>query len=72
LPVSILAYATAPALLFIACMMTRGLSEINRADVTDYVPAVVNTLAMPLTFSIATGSGISFISYAAVEILSGR
>ena len=65
-------YATAPALLFVACMMTRGLSEINWEDVTDYVPAVVTALAMPLTFSISTGIGIGFITYAAVKILSGR
>ncbi len=53
-------------------MMTRGLSEINWEDVTDYVPAVVTALAMPLTFSISTGIGIGFITYAAVKILSGR
>ena len=69
---SVLAYATAPALLFVACMMARGLSEINWDDVTDYVPAVVTALAMPLTFSIATGIGIGFITYAAVKVLSGR
>ncbi len=69
---SIPAYATAPALLFVACMMARGLAEINWEDVTDYVPAVVTALAMPLTFSIATGIGIGFITYAAVKVLSGR
>ena len=69
---SVPAYATAPALLFVACMMTRGLSEVNWDDVTDYVPAVVTAIAMPLTFSIATGIGIGFITYAAVKILSGR
>jgi len=69
---SIPAYATAPALLFVACMMARGLAEINWEDVTDYVPAVVTALAMPLTFSIATGIGIGFITYAAVKLLSGR
>ena len=69
---SIPAYATAPALLFVACMMARGLVEVNWEDVTDYVPAVVTALAMPLTFSIATGIGIGFITYAAVKVLSGR
>ena len=69
---SVPAYATAPALLFVACMMTRGLSEVNWDDVTDYVPAVVTAIAMPLTFSIATGIGIGFITYAVVKLLSGR
>lgn len=69
---SVPAYATAPALLFVACMMARGLAEINWEDVTDYVPAVITAISMPLTFSIATGIGIGFITYAAVKILSGR
>lgn len=66
------AFATAPALLFVACMMTRGLAELNWDDVTDYAPAVVTALAMPLTFSIATGIGLGFITYAAAKLLSGR
>ena len=69
---SVPAYATAPALLFVACMMTRGLSEIDWEDVTEYAPAVVTALAMPLTFSIATGIGMGIITYAAVKLLSGR
>jgi len=53
-------------------MMTRGLSEIDWDDVTEYAPAVVTALAMPLTFSIATGIGMGIITYAAVKLLSGR
>ena len=34
---SVPAYATAPALLFVACMVARGLSEINWEEVTDYM-----------------------------------
>ncbi|MEE9194959.1 MAG: NCS2 family permease [Alphaproteobacteria bacterium] len=66
------AYATAPALLFVACLMTRGLSEIDWDDITESAPAVVTAIAMPLTFSIAHGMGIGFITYAAVKILSGK
>ncbi len=65
-------YATAPALLFVGCLMARGLSEIDWEDVTEYAPAVVTALAMPFTFSIANGIGLGFISYAAVKLLSGR
>jgi len=65
-------YATAPALLYVACLMTRGLAEIDWDDVTESAPAVVTALAMPLTFSIANGIGIGFITYAAVKLLSGR
>ena len=65
-------YATAPALLFVACLMARGLSEIDWEDATEYAPGVVTAISMPLTFSIADGIGLGFISYAAIKILSGR
>lgn len=66
------AYATAPALLFVACLMARGLSEIDWQDVTEFAPAVVCALTMPLTYSIADGIGLGFITYAAIKGLSGR
>ena len=66
------AYATAPALLFVGCLMARGLSEIDWDDVTEYAPAVVTALAMPFTFSIANGIALGFIAYAVVKLLSGR
>jgi adenine/guanine/hypoxanthine permease len=65
-------YATAPALFFVACLMTRGLAEIDWQDVTEYAPAVVTALTMPLTFSIANGIAFGFIAYAAVKLLAGR
>ena len=65
-------YATAPALLFVACLMTRGLAEIDWEDVTESAPAVVTAITMPLTFSIANGMGIGFITYAAVKVMSGK
>ncbi|MDX1709959.1 MAG: NCS2 family permease [Rhodovibrionaceae bacterium] len=69
---SVPAYATAPALLFVATLMARGLTEINWDEPTDYAPAVVTALSMPLTFSIADGIGLGFITYTVVKILSGR
>lgn len=66
------AYATAPALLFVACIMARGMAEIDWDDVTELVPAVMTAIAMPLTFSIATGIGIGFITYAGIKLLAGR
>jgi AGZA family xanthine/uracil permease-like MFS transporter len=66
------AYATAPALLFVACLMARGLAEIDWEDVTEYVPGVVTAITMPLTFSIANGIAFGFIGYAAAKLLAGR
>jgi AGZA family xanthine/uracil permease-like MFS transporter len=65
-------YASAAALLFVACVMTQGLAEINWDDLTEYAPAVVTAVTMPLTYSIATGIGLGFITYAACKILSGK
>ena len=65
-------YATAPAIMFVACIMARGLSEMDWTDVTEYAPAVVAAVMMPLTYSIAIGIGFGFITYAVVKILSGR
>lgn len=72
LATSIPAYATAPALLFVACLMARGLAELDWEDVTEYVPGVVAAIAMPLTFSIANGIAFGFVTYAAIKLLSGR
>ncbi|WP_165855504.1 NCS2 family permease [Marinobacter sp. JSM 1782161] len=66
------AYATAPALLYVAVLMTSGLKLIEWDDVTDAAPAVVTALVMPLTFSIANGIAMGFITYALIKALSGR
>jgi AGZA family xanthine/uracil permease-like MFS transporter len=66
------AYATAAALLYVACVMARGLAEIDWEDVTEYAPAVVTALAMPFTYSIATGIGLGFITYAVIKIIAGK
>ncbi len=66
------AFATAPALLFVACLMAAALRDLNWDDATDAIPAVVLTLAMPFTFSIATGIGLGFIAHAAIKLAAGR
>lgn len=66
------AYASAAALLYVACVMARGLSEIDWNDLTESAPAVITAIAMPLTYSIATGIGLGFITYAVIKVLSGR
>jgi AGZA family xanthine/uracil permease-like MFS transporter len=66
------AYASAAALLYVACVMARGLAEIDWDDATEYAPAVVAAITMPLTYSIATGIGLGFITYALAKIISGK
>jgi adenine/guanine/hypoxanthine permease len=66
------AYASAAALLYVACVMARGLAEIDWEDVTEYAPAVVTAITMPLTYSIATGIGLGFITYALARLIAGK
>ncbi len=66
------AYATAPALCYVAVLMVRGLAEIDWDDLTESAPAVVTAITMPFTFSIAHGIAFGFITYAALKLLSGR
>jgi AGZA family xanthine/uracil permease-like MFS transporter len=66
------AYASAAALLYVACVMAQGLAEISWDDITEYGPAVVAAVTMPLTYSIATGIGLGFITYAAAKLVAGK
>ena len=72
LAASVPAFATAPALLFVAVLMTSGLAEIDWDDITVAAPVVVTALAMPFTYSIANGIAFGFISWTAIKLLSGR
>ena len=69
---SIPAFATAPALVFVATFFLRNLKDIEWDDVTEYAPAVLAAILMPLTFSIAHGIALGFIAYVIIKALSGR
>ena len=60
---SIPGFATAPALVFVATFFAKNLGDIDWDDVTEYAPAVLAAVLMPLTFSIANGIAIGFVSY---------
>jgi len=66
------AFATAPALVYVACLMMSAVTEIDFADPSEFVPAVVVIVTMPLTFSIAHGIAFGFIAYAGIKLLAGR
>ena len=69
---SIPAFATAPALVYVACIMMSAVKEIDFSDVTEYTPAIITIAAMPLTFSIAHGIAFGFITYTGIKLLAGR
>jgi len=66
------AYATAPALIFVAALFGRQLKDVAWDDVTEGLPALITALAIPFAFSIASGIGIGFLAYAGIKLLSGR
>ena len=66
------AFATAPALLFVAVLMMSSLAQIDWDDLTVAAPVVVAALAMPLTFSIANGIAFGFIAWTLIKLLAGR
>ena len=66
------AYATAPALLFVACLMLRELTELDWDEPTEVIPAVITALMMPFTYNIANGLAFGFIAYAALKLFTGK
>ena len=69
---SVPAYATAPALLFVAVLMASGLAEIDWDDLSVAAPVVITALAMPFTYSIANGIAFGFIAWTGIKLLSGQ
>ncbi|GAA5214340.1 NCS2 family permease [Corallincola platygyrae] len=66
------AYATAAALFYVAVLMLSGLRDVEWKDITEAAPAAVIAIIMPLSFSIAHGIAVGFVSYAAIKVLAGR
>jgi AGZA family xanthine/uracil permease-like MFS transporter len=66
------AFATAPALLYVACLMMRELVDVDWDDITEAAPAALTAIMMPFTYSIANGLAFGFISYALIKALTGR
>jgi AGZA family xanthine/uracil permease-like MFS transporter len=66
------AYATAGAILYVSVLMLQNLKFVNWDDMTDAIPVSVVLLMTPLTFSIADGIALGFISYSAAKLLCGK
>ena len=65
-------YATAAAILYVACLMVRPLVDVKWDDVTESAAAVMTVIAIPLTFSIADGIGLGFLTYVLIKVMAGR
>jgi len=69
---TILRPITAPALIIVGSMMLHSITKIDWKDYSNSIPAFLVILVMPLTFSIATGIAVGFISYSALKLFTGQ
>jgi AGZA family xanthine/uracil permease-like MFS transporter len=65
-------YATTGAIFYVAVLMLFNLQEIDWHDITEAAPVTVVLLLTPLTFSIAHGIALAFITYALTKALCGK
>jgi AGZA family xanthine/uracil permease-like MFS transporter len=63
---------TAPALVIVGAMMIQNVGKINWQDHTESIPAFLTLIGIPLSYSIADGLALGFISYPIIKLLSGR
>lgn len=66
------AYATAGAIIYVSVLMLFTLRSVDWDDITEAAPVAVVLLMTPLTFSIADGIALGFISYVVVKALGGK
>jgi AGZA family xanthine/uracil permease-like MFS transporter len=65
--------AATPALVAVGFLILAGnIKEIDWNDWSIAIPAFITMLAMPFTFSITTGIGLGFITYAVLRLATGR
>ena len=65
-------YATAGALIYVAILMLSGMEKLNWSSTAELLPALVIIVMIPLTFSIADGIALGFLSYVFLKIFNGE
>ena len=63
---------TAPVLIIVGCLMARNLVHINWRQWDEALPSYLIVVGMPLTFSIADGMALGFISYPLIKLFCGK
>jgi AGZA family xanthine/uracil permease-like MFS transporter len=66
------AFATAPALIIVGVLMMGNVRLIRWDDSAEAIPSFLTILLMPLTYSIAEGLAIGFITYPIIKAFQGK
>ncbi len=64
--------STAAALILVGLFMMAPIIEIDFHDYTEAIPAFLTIVLIPLTYSIADGIAVGFISYVLLNLLTGN
>ena len=65
-------YATAGALIYVAILMLSGMEKLSWSSTAELIPALVIIVMIPLTFSIADGIALGFLTYVFLKFFNGE
>ena len=60
------------ALLYVAILFVRNITDIEWNDIAESGPAVLAMIVMPMTYSISNGIALAFIAYALIKLFTGQ
>lgn len=63
---------TAPILILVGLQMLGNLRQLDWSDISQYLPAIITAIGIPLSYSISDGLAMGFISHTFIKIISGR
>lgn len=64
--------ATCGALVVAGYLMMTEIGEIDWSDIASAFPAFLTIVGIPMTYSIANGIGLGFISYCIIKVAQGK
>jgi AGZA family xanthine/uracil permease-like MFS transporter len=65
-------YATAGVLIYVAILMLSDVERLDWSDSSEILPSLIIIIMIPLTFSIANGIALGFITYTLIKLTSNR
>lgn len=65
-------YATAGALIYVAMLVTSSMAHIDWKESTETIPSIITVIMIPLTFSVADGIALGFVTYVIMKVFTGK